>query len=84
MQGPRNFCSLLGSDVDALMRTQTQNNCEKCSNSFFAVSSQHVTVMNIYSSMNTAIIQLLLEHCDFLNIDISQGSVEIFKVWWNI
>jgi len=26
--------------------------------------------------------QLLLEHCDFLNIDISQS--DIFKVSWNI
>ena len=38
------------------MRTQTQDNCKTCWNSFFAISSQHVTVMNIYSSVDAAII----------------------------
>ena len=29
--------------------------------------------------LNGSLLQLLLEHCDFLNIDISQGSGGIFK-----
>jgi len=29
---------------------------QKCLNSFFAISSQHVTVVNIYSSMDAAVI----------------------------
>ena len=46
------------------------NNCKKCSNSFFAISLQHVTVMNMNSSMDAAIILYIwlvtavcLEHC---------------------
>ena len=69
MQGPGKSWNLLGNDADAVMLTQTPkcvrphtsipySTSIKCSNGFFAVSSQsqHVTVMNIYSSMDAAII----------------------------
>jgi len=46
--------------VDAMMQMQTQSmhvhTPIKCSNIFFAIPSQHVTVMNIYSSMYAAVI----------------------------
>ena len=42
----------------AMMWTQTQNNCKKCSNHLFAIFSQRVTVINIYSSMDAANILL--------------------------
>jgi len=37
-------------------RTHTSIIVKKCWNSFFAISSPHVKVMNIYSSMHAAII----------------------------
>jgi len=37
----------------------------------------------VTKSYTTVVLQLLLEHGDFLNIDISQDS-DMFKVWWDI
>jgi len=52
--------NLLGNDADATMTciygTPCVNGCKKCSNSYFAISLQHVTVMNIYSSIDAAVI----------------------------
>ena len=71
VQGSGKSWNLLGNDADADGRCQTSellpavtciygtsyvSNCKKCSNSFFAISSQHVIVMNIYSSMDAAIL----------------------------
>ena len=71
MQFPGKSWNLLGSGADSghsdadadakiscgnFYMEYRVNNCKKCSNSFFAISSQHVTVMNIYSSMDAAII----------------------------
>jgi len=58
--------NLLGNDADAVLRTQTPKYARPhtsilCSNSFFAISSQHVTVMNIYSSMDAAAVCLYIE-----------------------
>jgi len=35
------------------------NNCKKCLNNLVAISSQRVSVMNIYCSMDAAIIQCI-------------------------
>jgi len=42
------------------------------------------TVFLVGEVLHRSLLQLLLEHCDFLNIDISQGSVAIrlsFENW---
>ena len=69
MQDPGKSWNLLGSDADsghndvdadvkicASAHLYSVNNCKKCSNSFVAISSQHVSVMKIYCSMDAAII----------------------------
>jgi len=58
--------NLLGSDADSgrndadtdakICASTHLYNCRKCSNSLFAISSRHVTVIIIYSSMDAAII----------------------------
>ena len=65
MQGSGKSGNLLGNDADGGHNDTDAgakicaNDCKKCWNSFFAISSQHVTVMNIYSSMDAAIILYL-------------------------
>jgi len=61
VQDPGKSWNLLGSDADSGhndvdAHLYSVNNCKKCSNSFVAISSQHVSVMKIYSSMDAAII----------------------------
>ena len=53
-----NYADGVHNDTDAGVKI-CANDCKKCWNSFFAISSQHVTVMNIYSSMDAAIILYL-------------------------
>ena len=57
-----------------MMRTQTPNNCRKRSISFFAISSQHVTVMNIYSSMGAAIMLYGMVNVDLYSAIITKVS----------
>ena len=48
--------SSLTLTVTCIYRRTCVNNSKKCLNSFFAICSQHVTMMNTYSSMDAAII----------------------------
>ena len=57
------------------MRTQTPNNCKKRSVSFFAISSQHVTVMNIYSSMGAAIMLYGMVWYGMVNVDLYSAII---------
>jgi len=50
------ICKAVMQTADTVMRMHTQNNGKKCLNSFLAISLQHMTVMNIYSSMDAAVI----------------------------
>ena len=58
VRGRGKYGNLLGSDADADI--MCVNNCEVFQKFFFAISSQHVTEMNIYSSMDAAIILYIL------------------------
>jgi len=56
--------------VSCIYGISVVNYCKKCLISFFAISLQHVTVMNIYSSTDAAIIlyiyiclSLVFKHC---------------------
>ena len=67
MQGPEKSWNLLGSDVDAdakICGVRTPLFCVRTV--FFATFSQHVTVMNIYSSTGAAIIYIWLVTADCL------------------
>ena len=64
--------------ADAMMQMQTQtmhvHTPIKCSNIFFAIPSQHVTVMNIYSSIYAAVILYIYmvgNCCSSLYLDIT-------------
>jgi len=79
VQGPGKSWNLLGSDEDGRHSdvdadAKIVNNCKKCSNSLFAISSQHVTVMNVYSGMHAAIHNCCLSL--YLNIAGLQGPVK--------
>jgi len=67
----------IGQYVCYTDREQRSNNCKKCSNSFFAISSQHVTMMNTYSSMDAAISASVLE----IFVTKSIGTLYIDPVW---
>ena len=53
--------------VTCIRETSCVNDCKKCSNSFFAIFLQHVTLMNICSSIDAAIIvQVVTPVCLFI------------------
>ena len=63
--GPGNLSAGSWSPGICYAMMQTQNNCKKkCSNSFFAISSQHVTVISEYSSMiSNCCLSLIVSEC---------------------
>ena len=72
--GPGKSWNLLGSDADG--GRKCVHNCKRFSNSFFAISAQHVTAMNVYSSMDAAVMPYI---CLVTTVT---AAAAIFKHCW--